>query len=188
MGYIYGICRCRLQIVSLFRDSRRSRACTALTKSEEKERLLAVQCRCEGYGFQAVYSGVGYINQRVWVQNRVSFSRKLISWLKILVQTRETGNCRSKYKEIKSVLFWLDYASDLGSFWKTATLGQGWGRGRNWEFSLVQGSKILLSQLRYKLRIPGSQPDISTQKFLKQPPEFPRDFAFWAKSLRGQIL
>ena len=23
--------------------------------------------RCEGYGFQAVYSGIGYINQRVWV-------------------------------------------------------------------------------------------------------------------------
>ena len=22
-------------------------------------------CRCEGYGFQAVYSGIGYINQRV---------------------------------------------------------------------------------------------------------------------------
>ena len=24
-------------------------------------------CRCEGYGFQAVYSGIGYINERVWV-------------------------------------------------------------------------------------------------------------------------
>ena len=24
-------------------------------------------CRCEGYGFQAVYSGIGYINQRVLV-------------------------------------------------------------------------------------------------------------------------
>ena len=24
-------------------------------------------CRCEGYGFQAVYSSVGYINQSVWV-------------------------------------------------------------------------------------------------------------------------
>ena len=23
--------------------------------------------RCEGYGFQAVYCGRGYINQRVWV-------------------------------------------------------------------------------------------------------------------------
>ena len=41
-------------------------------------------CRCEGYGFQAVYSRIGYINQRVWLQNRVSFFRKLISWLKIL--------------------------------------------------------------------------------------------------------
>ena len=24
-------------------------------------------CRCEGYGFQAVYAGIGNINQRVWV-------------------------------------------------------------------------------------------------------------------------
>ena len=24
-------------------------------------------CRCEGYGFQAVYSRVGYINQKVWI-------------------------------------------------------------------------------------------------------------------------
>ena len=24
-------------------------------------------CRCEGYGFQAVYSTIGYIDQSVWV-------------------------------------------------------------------------------------------------------------------------
>ena len=24
-------------------------------------------CRCEGYGIQAVYSSIGYINQSVWV-------------------------------------------------------------------------------------------------------------------------
>ena len=41
-------------------------------------------CRCEGYGFQAANSRIGYINQSVWVQNRGSFFRKLISWLKIL--------------------------------------------------------------------------------------------------------
>ena len=41
-------------------------------------------CRCEGYGFQAVYSKIGYINQTVWIQNRVLFFKKLISWLKIL--------------------------------------------------------------------------------------------------------
>ena len=41
-------------------------------------------CRCEGYGFQAVYSRTGYINKSVWVQNRVSFFRKQISWLLIL--------------------------------------------------------------------------------------------------------
>ena len=41
-------------------------------------------CRCEGYGFQAVYSRIGYINQNIWVQNGASFFRKLISWFKIL--------------------------------------------------------------------------------------------------------
>ena len=61
-----------------------------------------------GMVFKAVYSGIGYINERVRDYSRVSISRKLISWLKIL-----------RYK----VLFWLDYASDLSSFWKTATLG-----------------------------------------------------------------
>ena len=24
-------------------------------------------CRCKGYGFQAVYSSIGYINQSFWV-------------------------------------------------------------------------------------------------------------------------
>ena len=24
-------------------------------------------CRCEGYGFHAVYSRIGYINQSIWV-------------------------------------------------------------------------------------------------------------------------
>ena len=38
-------------------------------------------CRCEGYGFQAVYSSIGYINQSVWVWNRLSFFTKLTSWL-----------------------------------------------------------------------------------------------------------
>ena len=41
-------------------------------------------CRREGYGFQAVYSSIGYINQSVWVSNRVSFFTKMTSWLKIL--------------------------------------------------------------------------------------------------------
>ena len=29
-------------------------------------------CHCDGYGFQVFYSGIGYINERVWVQKRVS--------------------------------------------------------------------------------------------------------------------
>ena len=53
---------------------------------------------------------------------------------------------------------------------ETATLGQG-GFG---EFTLVQGSKIQLNQLWYRLRVPGSQRHIPTQKFLKYPPGGPR--------------
>ena len=59
-------------------------------------------CHCEGYGFQAVYSGIGYMNQRVWVQNRVLFCTKLINWLKIIFYTRETGIATQKYKKNKS--------------------------------------------------------------------------------------
>ena len=83
-------------------------------------------CRFEGYGFQAVQSGIGYINQRVWVQNRVSFSRKLINWLKIIFSL-DQGNRELPLKninKIKSVLFWLDRASVLSTFQKTITLGQ----------------------------------------------------------------
>ena len=85
-------------------------------------------------------------DQRVWVQIRMSFSRKLTNWLKILVQTRETaGIATQEYKnQIGFVLVRLmcqPCASDLSqermgylilsclsSFWKTATLGQ-WGGG-----------------------------------------------------------
>ena len=28
-------------------------------------------CRCEGYGFQAVYSRIGYVNQSVWFHFKV---------------------------------------------------------------------------------------------------------------------
>ena len=34
---------------------------------------------CERNDIQTVYSRIGYINQRVWVLNKVSFSRKLIN-------------------------------------------------------------------------------------------------------------
>ena len=50
-------------------------------------------CRCEGYGFQAVYPSIGYINQSVWVENRVSFLTKL----------RKPGIANQKYKKMKSV-------------------------------------------------------------------------------------
>ena len=32
-------------------------------------------CRCEGYGFQVVYSSIGYINQSVWSRRGYHFSR-----------------------------------------------------------------------------------------------------------------
>ena len=56
-------------------------------------------CRCEGYGFQAVYSSIGYIYQSVWVQNRVSFFTKLTSWLKILSRLRKPGIATQNIKK-----------------------------------------------------------------------------------------
>ena len=80
--------------------------------------------------------------------------------------TRKTGNYHSKIQKNQMVLFWLDFASDLSSFWKTATQGQG-GSG---EFSLVWGRKIQLNQLWQRLRVSGCQGYIPNQKCLKQPP------------------
>ena len=95
---------------------------------------IQVCAAVKGMVFKQFTLGQG--DQSVWVQNRVSFLRKLIGWLKVL--------------------------SRLGKQ-QTATLGQG-GFG---EFTLVQGSKIQLNQLWYRLRVPGSQWHIPTQKFLK---------------------
>ena len=111
---------------------------------------------CEWYGFQAVYSGIGFIiDQKVWVQ---------IIGYRFLVEDvgLDQGNWElalKNIKKVKSVLFWLGCASDLSSFWKTATLGQ--EQGGFGEFSLVQGSKIHLNQLWYRLQGPGSQWHIS---------------------------
>ena len=75
---------------------------------------------CEWYGFQAVYSGIGFIiDQKVWVQ---------IIGYRFLVEDvgLDQGNWElalKNIKKIKSVLFWLGCASDLSSFWKTANLG-----------------------------------------------------------------
>ena len=37
------------------------------------------------YGFQAVYSGIGYINQKFGSRIEYHFPFKLINWLRILV-------------------------------------------------------------------------------------------------------
>ena len=126
-------------------------------------------CRCEEYGFQAVYSGKGYINQRVWVQNRVTFSRKLVNWLKILFQSRETWNCHSKIQKNQIGFVLARLCQSPQQFLENSYSRMGRGRGFG-EFSLVQGSKIHVNQLWYRLRVPGFQRHIPTQKFLKYPP------------------
>ena len=69
-------------------------------------------CRCEGYGFQAVKSSIGYINQSVWVKNRLSFFTKLTNWLKILSRLSKPGIATQKYKQMKSAsLNFYDAAS-----------------------------------------------------------------------------
>ena len=52
--------------------SKRCSVCVRIPREEGRREDTAIHgliglCRCEGYGFQAVYSGIGYINQRVWV-------------------------------------------------------------------------------------------------------------------------
>ena len=42
-------------------------------------------CRCEGYGFQAVYSSIGYISERLGLEGGIMFH-----------ETKETRNCYSK--------------------------------------------------------------------------------------------
>ena len=59
-------------------------------------------CCCEEYGFQAVYSSIGYINHSVWVENRESFFTKLANWLKILSKLRKRGIATQKYTKMKS--------------------------------------------------------------------------------------
>ena len=53
-------------------------------------------CCCEGCGFHAVNSRIGYINQYVWVKNRVSFFTKLTSLWKILSRLRQPGTATQK--------------------------------------------------------------------------------------------
>ena len=59
----------------------------------------------------------------------------------ILDLIRKPGIVTQKYKKLKSVVFWLDFASDLSSY-----LENSYSRmGGFWEFSLVWGSKIQLN-------------------------------------------
>ena len=62
-------------------------------------------CCCEGYGFQAAYSCIGYMNQTVWVPNRVPFFMTLTSWLKFLSRLRKPGIASQKYDKMKSARF-----------------------------------------------------------------------------------
>ena len=65
----------RLPQVSLTMDSSHSSIINALVQLEPIKIPGGVLpymghiglCRCEGYGFKAVYSSMGYISQSVWV-------------------------------------------------------------------------------------------------------------------------
>ena len=62
-------------------------------------------CHCEGYGFQAVYSRIEYINHSLSVSNRVSFFTKLTRQLKILSRLRKPEIPTQEYKKIKLAKF-----------------------------------------------------------------------------------
>ena len=64
---------------------------------------MAMCCR-EGYGFQAVLSGIWYRNKRALVYNWVSFSRILISCFKNLVKTTFSWNSHSEKRVLVVVV------------------------------------------------------------------------------------
>ena len=53
-------------------------------------------CRCEGYGFQAVYSSIGYINQSVWGLELAIIFHETDQLVEDFIETEETRNCYSK--------------------------------------------------------------------------------------------
>ena len=133
--------------------------------------LKEVRSRC---AFFLTGPHFSYPSVKVWVQNRVSFSWKLISWLKILVQTREMGNLNLPAAQFNS-----KNSVNPINLWKITTLGQeemfflGGGGGK---FSLVVfGGKVQANQVWYKLRVLGSWQHIPTQTLLKYPPGLSRE-------------
>ena len=89
-------------------------------------------CRCEGYSFQAVDSGIWCINQRVQVQNRESFSRKLINF------SLDQGNRELPLKNMKKsnrfCFGWTVFETSVLS-------GKLWDRGRG-----ILGVKSIIGQ------------------------------------------
>ena len=129
---------------------------------------IQVWAAVKGMVFKPFSLGWDISDQRVWVQNRVSFSQETDQLFKDF--SLDQGNRRLPLKNIKnSSRFCFGQTvlvTSVSSFWKTATLGQreeGFG-----QFILVlQSRKIQLNQLWYRLRDQGSQRHIPTQNFLK---------------------
>ena len=122
-------------------------------------------CRHEGCGFQTPDSYTLSQSKLVWVQKRVSFSRKLIDWLTILVQAKRTGNCRLKKQKNQISKFKFTQPkrySTIGGIWGVQSCI---GQQNSAELSLVQAK--------------GSQGHIPTPKFPKltpsRPPTGPRE-------------
>ena len=127
-----------------------------------------------GMVFKAVYSGIGYINERVRDYSRVSISRNLISQLKILVQSSlKPGIVTHKYKKIKLFFCLLDYATDLSSFWKTATLGYRGILGVQSSIGQQNSAKLALVQPKGS-RVPVAHPYPKISKVLPSPQMFER--------------
>ena len=65
------ICEAKINNIIMYASSRVSTIkafCKCMTRGGVLLHMGHIgMCRCEGYGFQAVYSSIGYINQSVWV-------------------------------------------------------------------------------------------------------------------------
>ena len=69
-------------------------------------------CRCEGYGFQAVYSGIGYINQGPVARSLVSANRWLrgiklyrFPWYLTLVSTNHASSNPGQSVWLNGIIF-----------------------------------------------------------------------------------
>ena len=82
-------------------------------------------CRCEGYGFQAVYSRIGYINQYLGLEQGIIF-RETDQLVEDFMQTRDCGIrfCFGQTVLVTSVVSGIQPLQDRGNSGVYSSIGQ----------------------------------------------------------------